>query len=95
MARMEFSLEHGQPAESAQAKFEAGMAEAISRYGSWIGRADWSEDRHAVTISGTGYEMRLWYDDRYLHARGQVPLAWKLFEPAVRQRIRQMLEDGA
>ena len=92
MARLDLSMEHGQPTEVAQAKFEAGINEAMSRYGSWIGRVDWSEDRHAAMVSGSGYEVRLWYDDRFLHAQGQIPLAWKLLEPAVRHQIRKVIE---
>jgi hypothetical protein len=85
-------MEHGRPPESVQASFEAGIQEAISKYGSWIDRLDWSEDRRAARIAGSGYDVSLWYDERYLHARGKIPLAWKLFEPAIRSRIRTMIE---
>ena len=80
MARLDLAVEHGQPPEEAQPRFESGIEEAVSRYGSWIGRVAWAEDRESVTISGSGYEVRLWYDDRLLHARGTIPLAWKLLE---------------
>jgi hypothetical protein len=85
-------MEHGRPPGAAQASFEAGIEEAVSRYGSWIDRVDWSEDRHAARITGSGYDVNLWYDDRFLHAQGQIPLAWKLFEPAIRSRIRSMID---
>jgi hypothetical protein len=91
MARLEFSLEHHQPMDVAQARFEAGIDEAVSRYRSWVDQVDWSEDGQAATISGSGYEVRLWYDERFLHVRGRIPLAWKLFEGAVRHRIREMI----
>lgn len=91
MARLDFSLEHRQPPGAAQAKFEAGIEEAMSRFGSWIGRVDWSEDRQSATFSGSGYEVRLWYDERLLHARGHVPLAWKLLEPAVKHHIQRSI----
>lgn len=92
MARLELSIEHGQPMEVAQAKLEAGIDEALSRFGSWVGQVDWSEDRQSATISGSGYEVRLWYDHRFFHARGHVPLAWKLFEGAVRHHIRKVID---
>ena len=91
MARLEFSMEHGQPEELAQDHFEAGIAEAVARFGSWIGRIDWSEDRHQAIIIGSNYQVQLWYDERFLHARGQIPLAWKLIEPVVRNEIRRMI----
>jgi hypothetical protein len=91
MARLDLSMEHGQPPDVAQERFEAGITEAMERYSSWIRRVDWTEDRDAATISGSGYEVRLWYDDRFLHAQGRIPLAWKVLEPAVKRHIRKML----
>lgn len=92
MARLDLKVEHGQPSDVAQAKFEAGVTAALERYGSWIGRVDWSDDRHCATASGAGYEVRLWYDDRFVHIQGQVPLAWKLFEGAIRSRILKVID---
>jgi hypothetical protein len=92
MARLDLSVEHDQPMDVAQAKLEAGIAEAMSRFGSWIGRLDWSEDRRSAMVSGSGYEVRLWYDEHAFHAQGQIPLAWKLFEGKVRNQIRKMVE---
>ena len=95
MARLDLSMEHGRPPESAQASFEAGINDAIARFGSWIGRVDWSEDRRAARITGSGYEVQLSYDDRFLHATGHIPLAWKLLEPVIRHHIRTMIEGPA
>ncbi len=95
MARLNISVEHRQTPEAAQAKFEAGIEEAIGRFGSWIEEVDWSEDRQTATIRGAGYEVRLWYDERHLHASGQIPLAWKLIEPAVRGHIQRMITGPA
>jgi len=92
MARLELSFDHEQPPDVAQAKFEAGINEAVSRYGSWIGRLDWADDRRAATVSGSGYEVRLWYDEHSFHARGHIPLAWKLIEPAVKHKIRKIID---
>ncbi len=92
MARLDLTVEHGQPLDVAQAKFEEGIAEAMARYGSWVGRLDWSDDQHSATVSGSGYEVRLWYDEQFLHAQGHVPLAWKLFEGAIRSQIRKVID---
>jgi hypothetical protein len=92
MARLNLSFDHDQPPDVAQAKFEAGITEAMSRYGSWISQLDWADDRHAATVSGSGYEVRLWYDERAFHARGHIPMAWKLLEPALRHHIRKIID---
>jgi hypothetical protein len=92
MARLDLSVDHDQPPDVAQAKFEAGITEAMARYGKWIGQVDWADDRQAATLSGSGFEVRLWYDERSFHAQGSIPMAWKLLEPAVRHHIRKMIE---
>ena len=93
MARLDLKMEHGQSMDIAQAKLEAGVTVAMERYGSWIARLDWSEDRHCATVSGTGYEVRLWYDEQFVHMQGRVPLAWKLFEGAIQSRIRKVIDQ--
>jgi hypothetical protein len=92
MAKLDLTVEHDQSMDVAQAKLEAGVAEALSRFGSWVGRLDWSEDLQSATVSGSGYEVRLWYDEHAFHAQGHIPLAWKLFEGAVRHHIRKVIE---
>ncbi len=92
MARLDLSVKHDQPMDVAQAKLEAGIADAMARFGSRVGRVDWSDDRRSATIAGSGYEVRLWYDEHFVHAQGHVPLAWKLFEGAVRHHIRKVIE---
>ena len=66
-------MEHDEPMDVAQAKLEAGIAEAMSRFGSWVGRVDWSDDRHSATIAGSGYEVRLWYRRAILPRPGTHP----------------------
>jgi hypothetical protein len=92
MARLNLSMEHDQPMDMAQAKLEAGIDDAISRYGSRIGQVDWSEDRRSATISGSGFKVRVWYDERFFHAQGRIPLAWKLLEGVVRHHIRNLID---
>jgi hypothetical protein len=93
MARLNLEFEHDLPLDSAQARFEAGISEASSRYGSWVDRVDWSEDRQSATVFGSGFEVRLWFDERFFHAQGRIPLAWKLFEGAIRHHIRKVIEQ--
>jgi len=95
MAQLNLSLEHGQPMEVAQAQFQAAVLEAQSQFSRWIRRVDWSEDRSSVTFAGGNFEVKLWYDDRDLHAQGTIPLAWKLFEGAIRNHIKKAIERHA
>ena len=67
------------------------IREAEAQFGYWIHRVDWSEDRHSAMLSGPGYEVRLWFDARDVHAQGRIPLAWKLFEGALRDHMTRAI----
>jgi hypothetical protein len=92
MARLDISIAHGQPPEVAQAKFQAAILEIRSRYPGWINRLDWAEDGQSATLTGSGYEVRCWYDERDLHVQGSIPLAWKLIEGAIRSHIKRDID---
>jgi hypothetical protein len=95
MAHLDIAIPHGQPMEVAHVRFEAAILEAHSRFGAWIGRVDWSEDRRSATFTGSNYEVRFWYDERDVHARGRIPLAWKLFEGAMRKHVKKVIDRPA
>jgi hypothetical protein len=95
MAQLDLSIEHGQTLDHAAQKFEAAIHEAESRFGHWIRRVDWSDDRRAAMLSGPGYEVRLWYDARDLHAQGSIPLAWKFLEGVLRNHVKRAIGHSA
>jgi Putative polyhydroxyalkanoic acid system protein (PHA_gran_rgn) len=88
MARLDITIEHGQPPEVARAKFRAAILDIQSRFSGWIHRVDWAEDGDSATLIGPGYEIRCWYNERDLHVEGSIPLAWKLFEGVIRNHIK-------
>jgi hypothetical protein len=95
MARLNIAIEHGQPPDLAAAKFQAAILDAQDRFGSWIDQVDWSEDRRSATLSGSGFEVRFWFDDRLVHAQGQIPLAWKLLEGPMRSYLKGVIDNIA
>jgi len=92
MAQLNMSFEHGQPWDSAVANFEAAVAQAQGAYSRWIHTIRWSEDRTSAAVSGPSYEVLLALDTTHVHARGRVPLAFKLMEPSVRRFIERTLQ---
>jgi hypothetical protein len=84
MAQLDMAVEHGQSAEAARANFEKAIAAAQSQYGSWIQRLEWSPDRTAVSVAGTGFDIRISFDDRNVYARGTIPIAVKLLEGPIK-----------
>jgi hypothetical protein len=92
MARLNMSFAHGQSPEAAQTKFQTAIHEIHTRFPNWIERVEWADDKRSATLSGSGYEIRCWHDDRDLHVQGTIPLAWKLLEGAIRSHIKHDIQ---
>ncbi|APW58849.1 polyhydroxyalkanoic acid system family protein [Paludisphaera borealis] len=92
MAQVNMSFEHGQPPEVARENFVKGIEKAHAEHGRWIHKVSWSDDRTSAVLTGPSYEVTMSLDDTHVHARGRVPLAFKLFERPVRRYIEQSLE---
>ncbi len=69
MARLDMAVDHGQTPEVARENFEKAITAAQERYGKWLSRMEWSPDRTAVTVAGTGFDVEISYDDRKVYAR--------------------------
>jgi Putative polyhydroxyalkanoic acid system protein (PHA_gran_rgn) len=91
MAALKMSVKHNQTFEAARANFVNGITRAQEKYGSHIGRIEWSPDQTAATLSGTGFEVRLSVDPESVHATGHVPFFFKLFEGQVRKFVQETL----
>jgi hypothetical protein len=92
MARLDMAVEHGQEPEAARENFEKAIAAAQARYGGWIRRLEWTPDRTAVSVAGTGFDVRLSYDERKVYARGTIPMAAKLLEGSITAFIARALK---
>jgi Putative polyhydroxyalkanoic acid system protein (PHA_gran_rgn) len=92
MARLAISIAHGLPPDAAQAEFRQTISEARTRFPGWIEKLDWTEDNQSVTVAGSGFILRCWCDERDLHVEGTIPLAWKLFENAIRSKIKRDID---
>jgi hypothetical protein len=92
MARLNITMQHHQPPEVARAKFQAAIQAFESRYSTLVHQIDWANDGQSATIAGAGFDVRCWYDDHDVHVQGSIPLAWKLFESAIRSHIKSDIE---
>ncbi|MGP0066091.1 MAG: hypothetical protein ACLQGP_21140 [Isosphaeraceae bacterium] len=91
MARLDMAVDHGQTPEVARANFEQAIAAAQARYGKWLRRMDWSPDRTAVTVAGTGFDVEISYDERKVYARGTIPMAFKILEAPIKVFVARAL----
>lgn len=91
MARLDMAVDHGQTPEVARENFEKAITAAQERYGKWLSRMEWSPDRTAVTVAGTGFDVAISYDDRKVYARGTIPLALKILEGPIKAFVAKAL----
>jgi hypothetical protein len=91
MAKVNMALDHGQTLATAHANFERAISAAQHRFGKWIHRVDWSNDRDSVQMVGPGFDVVLSYDEHKVHVRGTVPIAFKLMEVPIKAFITQAL----
>jgi hypothetical protein len=93
MAQVNLSIPHGQPLDAARENFVRGIEKAMEEHGRWIHAVVWSDDRTSAVLTGPSYEVTMSLDDTYVHARGRVPLAIKLFEGPVRRFIEKAIAN--
>jgi hypothetical protein len=92
MAQWEMGVEPGRPWKWCGANFEKAIAAAWSQYGAWIHRLEWSPDRTSVAAAGTGFDIRLSYDDRNVHGGGTLPMTVKLLAGSIKAFIARSLK---
>ena len=92
MARLDISIEHGQPQELVHSKFLEAIHEAEDQFRNWIQRVDWSDDQSTATFTGSNYQVKFWYDNRKVHAQGMIPIAWKLLEGLARSHMKKIID---
>ncbi len=53
---------------------------------------DWSPDRTAVSVAGTGFDVRLSYDDRKVYARSTILMALERLDGPIRPFLARALK---
>jgi hypothetical protein len=93
MAALNLSVKHGQTWEDAKANFIKGVVAAEQKHGAHLKRVEWSDDRTAVRIAGTGFDVTLTVDPEAVHAVGHVPFFVKLMGGQITRFIEEALRS--
>ncbi len=95
MPLINLSVDHGQTLDVAKAQLAKAVGDTTSAFGALVQRVDWSDGRDTVTLSGRGFEVRMWVDAHKVHATGDLPLLGRLlakpFEAIVRKAFPKQL----
>jgi hypothetical protein len=95
MPQVNLSFEHGESYENAKVNFETGITQAHAKFGMFIHRVVWSNDRTSAKLTGPGFEVDLRLDERMVHATGHVPIFPRILEGPVRKFLANTFNHGA
>jgi hypothetical protein len=89
MAAVNRKVKHGQEWDVARANFERGIRQAEEQYGKHFKPVEWSEDRTAARIHGTGFDLHLKLDPEFVNVNGHVPFFLRFLEGPVMKFIEE------
>ena len=90
MAALNMAFEHGQAWKVARANFETGITRPGAKFGMWIRKVEWNEERTSARLTGTGYDVLLLLDATKVYATGSTTRPRKSRLPVERSRIKTM-----
>jgi hypothetical protein len=94
MPAVNLSFEHGQSYDAARTNFEKGITQAQAKFGMFIHKVVWSDDRTSARLTGTGFEVDLRLDESMVHATGHVPIFLRFLEGPIRKFLAKTFKDG-
>ncbi len=93
MPLVSLTIQHGRTLEDARGQLEKAASEVQSRFGAFVQRTEWSEDRSRVTFFAPGTEVELRVDAQNVYVTGDVPLLGKLLGKPFTQGLKRIVED--
>lgn len=87
------TVQHGRDLPEARQRLELAVAEIQGRFGAFVQRTEWSEDRNQVKMFGPGMEVELRVDDRDVHFTGDIPFVGKLLGSPLLKGLKGVVED--
>jgi hypothetical protein len=93
VSELNLSVKHHLTPDEACRKLEETVREAQARFGAMIHTVEWSPDRSAVSLSGTGFSGRVWVDAQEAHAVVDVPILGRLLASPLVTGLKGMLEN--
>jgi len=87
------TVQHGRDLPEARQRLEMAVAEIHARFGTFVQRTEWSEDRNLVKMFGPGMEVEIRVDDRDVHFTGDMPILGKLLGSPLLKGLKGVIED--
>ncbi len=92
MAIMSFTVKHGRAQDEARTRLEKAVEEVRSTCGSLLESVEWSDDRSAVTMKGSGVLAVMRVDGEAVHAEIDIPALAGLFGNSLAGRLKEIVQ---
>jgi hypothetical protein len=93
MPLFQASVRHNRTHDDARARLEMAVQEVRNRFGPVIQRVDWSQDRNAVTVGGTGFTIDMRVDAEDVHVSGDILGLAALFGKPLESGVKQIVQQ--
>jgi hypothetical protein len=93
MPDINLTFRHGKTQEEARARLADAVAQLQGQFSSLVQRVDWSADRNAVHLSGSGFVVDAWVDPLEVHLTGDIPLLGRLLAGPFALGVKQILQN--
>jgi len=94
MSVVNLSVKHGRSLEEAKQSLEEAVREIDQRFGSMIERVEWSADRSAVKLAGSGLTGDVRVDAQEVHVTVDIPLLLRAFSKQVTGAVQEILQHS-
>jgi putative polyhydroxyalkanoate system protein len=94
MSLIELSVKHGCTVDEARERLEKTVQEVTQRFGRLVDRVEWSPDRTAVKIAGSGLTGDVSVDHELVHVRVDLPALLGMFSQQVVGNLKAILQHN-
>jgi len=92
MSLFHVSVRHGRTQDDARARLETAVNEVRARFATMVHRVDWSADRDAVTVTGTGFVIEMKVDAQEVQVSGDIPILGAMLGRPLEAGVRQIVQ---
>src|SRR5688572_3151497 len=92
MALIDVSIRHGQTQDEARGRLEHAVKEVTGKFGVFLHKTDWSEDRNRVTLTGPGMRIEMRVDADLVYVSGDLPILGGLLGSKLATGVRAILQ---
>jgi|SRR6516162_8658794 hypothetical protein len=93
MSALQLSVKHGRSLQEARQLLQQAVEQVRGRFALLIHAIEWSDDRNAVKLSGTGFLVEMRVDAQDVHVRGDIPVLGPLLGGPLASGLKKVVRQ--